>query len=262
MAKEPKGEANEIETKYKKYYPKQEKYKGTELKIRNIIPWTQKQLDLMELIKDKETKAIFIEGPAGTSKTLSAIYASLELLKEKKIGKIYYCRTVIESASKSMGFLPGDAKDKMQQYLLPLEDKLSELLEVSMIKGLKESGHIEGFAVNYARGRNLYDCVLIADECQNMEMLEIQTLMTRLSTHAKIIFLADHTQCDLKTHKSDAREVFNLFSDEESAQFGIKKFTFTEDDIVRSEFCKFVVKKFKTFDINKYLVKNRNEPGL
>lgn len=239
------------DTVFTKYYPKQEKYKG-ELKIRSKIPWTEKQLELIDLIKDKETKAIFIEGPAGTSKTLSAIYASLGLLSEKKIGKIYYCRTVIESASKSMGFLPGDAKDKMQQYLLPLEDKLSELLDLGATKALKDGGFIEGFAVNYARGRNLFDCVLIADECQNMEMLEIQTLMTRISTHAKIIFLADHTQCDLRTHRSDASEVFNLFSDEESSNFGIKKFVFTEDDIVRSDFCKFVVKKFKTINLNKY----------
>lgn len=231
--------------KYKPYYASHVKFKG-KLEIRNAIPWTEKQKELIELIENKETRAVFVDGPAGTSKTLSSIFASLEMLRDKKIGKIYYCRSAVESSTKSLGFLPGTHLQKMENYLLPLEDKLTELLDAGTITNLKTALHIEGFAVNYARGRNLYDCILIVDECQNMEFMEIQTLMTRLSNHAKVIFLADHSQCDLKYNKNDASSIFKLFSDEESASFGIRKFTFTEEDIVRSEFCKFVVKKFAT----------------
>ena len=86
------------------------------------LDWTEKQKAFIELASDKETKIIFLSGPAGTSKSILSVYCSLLLLNEKKISDIIYVRTIVESAAISMGTLPGDEHSKMKYFVSVLND--------------------------------------------------------------------------------------------------------------------------------------------
>ena len=94
----------------------------------NQLPWTEKQKEFFKIALNYHTKIVFVQGPAGTAKTLLSTYCALQLLNMKAINSIMYLRSAVESSDKSLGFLPGDANEKLRFYNLPFLDKLDELL--------------------------------------------------------------------------------------------------------------------------------------
>ena len=131
---------------------------------------------------------------------------------------------------------------------MPFLDKLDELLENTRIEKLQSEGRISLFPVNFARGMNWTNKCVILDEAQNSTVKEITTVLTRLGKGTKCFVLADPMQTDLRSERlcGGFEKLYNLFADEESQSMGIHTFKFTEDDIMRSELCKFIVKKLKT----------------
>lgn len=126
---------------------------------------TETQKKFLELVLNKNTKMVFVSGPAGTAKTYMAVYAALKLLNERKMSDIIYVRSAVESADHKLGFLPGEINDKMAPYIEPLLDKLEELLSRSDIDSLTKDKRITGMPVGFLRGRNWNAKVVIADEC-------------------------------------------------------------------------------------------------
>lgn len=213
------------------------------------LPWTRKQQDLIQLLQNKKTKCALIKGPAGTSKTILAIYAGLQLLKSKKISDITYVRSAVESGSSKLGFLPGDINEKFSVYTTPLQDKLEELLLPQVIKGLNEGQHVKALPINFMRGLNFSGRLIILDESQNFTSEELITAVTRLGENSRIWILGDPNQSDLHGRcKTDFIEFCNKLNDDECVMNGIQSFDFTVDDIVRSEFCKFVVQKLGIYE--------------
>ena len=143
-------------------------------------------------------------------------------------------------------FLPGSAEDKLRFYNMPFLDKLDELLIETKIEKLEEQHRISMFPVNFARGMNWKGKCVILDEAQNSTLKEIITVLTRLGEGSRCFVLADPLQTDLRNPHSCGgfNDVCKLFSDEESLQMGIYNFEFSEEDIMRSELVKFLVKKF------------------
>lgn len=215
------------------------------------LPWTKKQQELIQLLQNKKTKCSLIKGPAGSSKTIVAIYAGLQLLKQKKISDITYVRSAVESGSAKLGFLPGDIKDKFSVYATPLNDKLEELLDLSIIKGLNDGQFVKAIPVNFMRGLNFSGRLVILDESQNFTTDELITAITRLGENSRIWIMGDPYQSDLiGKSKHDFVNFCEKLSDDECKENGIESFEFSVDDIVRSEFCKFVVKKLKIYEYN------------
>lgn len=214
-----------------------------DLRIRDL-PWTEKQKAVIELVSDKNTKVVFLNGPAGTSKSLLAAYCALKLLASKKVSEIIYIRSIVESATRSLGSLPGEAEDKFRPFAAPMVDKMEELVKDSDIKRLFIEERVKPIPVNYLRGASYNVNCIIADEMQNAVFSEIQTIMTRIGQFSKVIICGDPAQSDILHGKSGFIDVFNVFNNEESRQQGIFCIEFTEDDILRSEICKFIVKKF------------------
>ena len=101
------------------------------------------------------------------------------------------------------------------------------------------------FPVNFARGMNWNAKCIIFDEVQNSSAKEITTVLTRMGKHSRCFILADPMQSDLRSHECAFKDMFDLFGDEESSQMGIRTFEFTEEDIMRSELVKFLIKKLK-----------------
>jgi phosphate starvation-inducible PhoH-like protein len=222
----------------------------TEIKFKERkFKFTDKQQDLLKILLDEEVKVVFIAGPAGTSKTFMAVYAALNLIKDSECD-ILYVRTIIESAEKSIGALPGTISEKFQPYLIPLEDKMHEIIESMDANKLKEDGRISAVPVNFLRGSTLSDKIIIADEVQNFSAKEITTLITRIGEGSKMFLCGDFMQPDIRG-KTGFTEFFNVFSDSESQDNGVFTFEFTDEDIKRSKILKFLVKKINTLMPNR-----------
>lgn len=206
--------------------------------------FTDKQKQFVETALDKNTKMMFISGPAGTSKTYISIYAALQLMNQKRVSDLLYLRSAVESSDSKIGFLPGEASEKMAPYLQPLLEKLNELLPKSEIDGLEKDGRIDSVPIGFLRGLNWNAKCIIADEAQNMTQKELITLITRTGEFSKVFVIGDPDQTDIGA-KSGFSKIFNLFDDEDSRNNGVFTFKFDEDDIVRSGLVKYIIKKIK-----------------
>jgi phosphate starvation-inducible protein PhoH and related proteins len=206
---------------------------------------TEKQNQLLKIIFDSESKIIFISGPAGTSKTYVAIYGALQLYNMKNERGITYVRTIAESGEKSLGALPGEMAEKINPYMMPMNEKLDELLIPGQASIVKEKDIIKGMPVNYLRGASWRDEIVIADESQNFTFKELTTLMTRLGEGSKLIICGDPMQSDING-KSGFADMYRLFNDEESKAQGVHTFHFGAEDIMRSEILKFVITKIQS----------------
>ena len=212
------------------------------------LPWTKKQQQLIQTLQDRDTKCCLIKGAAGTAKSLLSVYCGLQLLKSHKISDLSYVRSVVESSPNRLGFLPGDLEDKFDVYTTPLYEKLEELVSVGVIKGLKEDNRFQAIPINYMRGLNFSGRLMLLDEAQNFHYNELVTAITRIGEYSRIWILGDPYQSDLTNgHREDFVKFYDNLDDEECVENGIRTFEFSEEDIVRSEFCKFVVKKLGVY---------------
>lgn len=201
---------------------------------------TEKQKDFIDLALDKKTQVIFVSGPSGTGKTFLSVYCLLMLLSDKKIRDITYVRSVAESGSKELGFLPGEINDKIKPYLMPLEDKLKELLPQDDIAYLMKDNRLHGNPINYMRGASLVSHGVICDEAQNLTVKELTTLITRIGKFSRTFIIGDFMQSDIG-NKSGFKKFYDAFNTEESRENGIHCFEFTKDDIVRSGILKYII---------------------
>jgi phosphate starvation-inducible protein PhoH and related proteins len=206
--------------------------------------WSETQKRFLEMAFDKQTKMMFVSGPAGTSKTYMAVFVALTLLNQRRVSDLIYVRSIVESSDRSIGALPGYVDEKVGVYMEPLHDKLREFLPKNEIDMLTKDQRVSAIPVSFLRGLNWNCRMVIADEAQNMTMKELTTLITRVGEFSKVIVAGDGEQSDING-KSGFLKMMNIFDDEESVQNGIRAFHFTEEDIVRSEFVKFVVKKLR-----------------
>jgi phosphate starvation-inducible PhoH-like protein len=207
-------------------------------------PLTDKQKEFLDLVLNKQSKLVFVSGPAGSSKSFMAVYAALMLIGQKKVSDLVYIRSVVESADSKIGFLPGQVDEKLQPYIQPLIDKLSELLPKNEINLLKKEERISAISVSFLRGLNWNAKVIIADEAQNMTFKELFTLITRTGEFSKVFILGDPDQSDING-KSGLLKMMDCFDDEESRNNGVFIFRFTDEDIVRSGLVKFIIQKTK-----------------
>jgi phosphate starvation-inducible PhoH-like protein len=205
---------------------------------------TDKQKQFLALAADKTAKVIFVSGPAGTSKTFLAVYHALTMINEKRVSDLVYIRSAVECSDAKLGFLPGEADEKMSPYIQPLLDKLTELLPKGDIDILLKEERVTGIPVGFLRGLNWNAKAIIADEAQNMSFKELFTLITRTGEFSKVFILGDPEQSDING-RSGFIKMIGHFDDDESRANGIHVFRFTEDDIVRSGLVQFIIKKIK-----------------
>ncbi|MGY3826795.1 PhoH family protein [Bacillus paralicheniformis] len=144
----------------------------------------------------KRHDLIFGIGPAGTGKTYLAVVKAVHELKNGRIKKIILTRPAVE-AGESLGFLPGDLKEKVDPYLRPLYDALHDVLGTDHTARLLERGTIEIAPLAYMRGRTLDDAFVILDEAQNTTPAQMKMFLTRLGFGSKMVITGDITQIDL-----------------------------------------------------------------
>jgi phosphate starvation-inducible PhoH-like protein len=179
-------------------------------------------------------------GPAGTGKTFLAVAYALSLLEKHEFEKIIFCRPAVE-AGESLGFLPGDLKDKIDPYLAPLYDALHELLPKSKIQMLLSKGIIEIIPLAYMRGRTINRSVMILDEAQNSSTIQMKMFLTRLGIDSRAIITGDISQIDLpKKSHSGLVSVLNILKN--IKDIGIVKLN--EHDIARHHLVKDIINAY------------------
>ena len=175
----------------------------------DIKPQNSEQAFAMEAVLNPEIKLVTMQGPAGTGKTLNALAGALHLLRsslkakgDKGFNKILFTRKIV-STGEDLGYLPGDAQDKMDPYMGALYDNLDYLssLNEKNAEFIKESlsKHILKIeSVGYIRGRSIRNSIIIIDESQNLTPHDVKTILSRAGEGTKIIFLGDIEQIDVK----------------------------------------------------------------
>jgi phosphate starvation-inducible PhoH-like protein len=207
-----------------------------------------KQLGFLAKSLSDRLNIMFISGPAGTSKTYMSVYSALRILSDDDTKDLLYVRTVIESADKGLGALPGDLDEKFNPYMAPLLDKLSEMLpdNSTLQSDLLDKGRIKAMPINFIRGANWEDKVVVADEAQNFTFKELTTLITRLGKGSKLFICGDPMQSDIS--RSGFVDMCKVFNDSESRKKGIDFFEFDESDVKRRPLIKFIITKLNSYN--------------
>ena len=163
---------------------------------RAVVPKTPGQVRYVEAIKQNDL--VFCIGPAGTGKTYLAVAMAVSALRMELARRIVLARPAVE-AGERLGFLPGDMQAKVNPYLRPLYDALSDMMDHSQVAKYVDSDLIEIVPLAYMRGRTLRDAFIILDEAQNCTTKQMKTFLTRLGQRSKIVVTGDVTQIDLET---------------------------------------------------------------
>lgn len=178
----------------------------------------EEQQELARLIAEKSKMIIICTGNAGTGKTFATLATSLQLKMEKQYSKIMYARNPVQ-LGEDMGFLPGDISDKYDPFMGGLYDNLESISKHSVFKpsvgDMKKQ--IEIIPIAFLRGRSFDDTILIIDEAQNLDLVTLKTILTRMGTYSKVVLLGSMNQIDepkqLKKDKCDFQKVIEKLQD-------------------------------------------------
>ena len=196
------------------------------------------QKNLLKSLFDNDI--VISVGPAGTGKTFLAVAHAVSLLEKHEIDKIVLCRPAVE-AGESLGFLPGDLRDKIDPYLAPLYDALNDLLPKNKVQTLVNNNIIEIIPLAYMRGRTINRAAMILDEAQNASPIQMKMFLTRLGIESKAIITGDISQIDLpKKTNSGLVEVLKILKSIKG--IGIVKLN--ESDITRHELVKDIINAY------------------
>jgi phoH family protein len=197
-----------------------------------------KTTNLKKLVKESEKKdMIFAIGPAGTGKTYTSVALAVKALKEKNVKRIILTRPAVE-AGESLGFLPGDLKEKLDPYLQPLYDALRDMIPHERLENFIEKRVIEVAPLAFMRGRTLDDAFVILDEAQNTTHSQMKMFLTRMGMNAKFIITGDPSQIDLpKNQQSGLQEAMKILQNVEEIGF----IHLNESDVVRHPIVKKII---------------------
>ena len=204
-----------------------------------IYARTPNQYKLVDAVAENDM--VFAVGPAGTGKTYTAVALAVKALKDKRVKKIILTRPAVE-AGENLGFLPGDMKEKLDPYLQPLYDALTDMLPYDKVAEHLEKGVIEVAPLAFMRGRTLDKAFVILDEAQNTTIPQIKMFLTRMGRDAKYIITGDQTQVDLPfKQKSGLVHALKILKEVD----GISTVRLTGVDVMRHRLVRAVITAFE-----------------
>ncbi|KIC63885.1 PhoH family protein [Chryseobacterium taiwanense] len=204
-----------------------------------------KTTNLKKLVKETEKKdMVFAIGPAGTGKTYTSVALAARALRDKAVKRIILTRPAVE-AGESLGFLPGDMKEKLDPYMAPLYDALRDMIPHEKLEGFIEKKVIEVAPLAFMRGRTLDDAFVILDEAQNTTHSQMKMFLTRMGMNAKFIITGDPSQIDLPPkQQSGLKEAMRILKDVKEIGF----VHLTEEDVVRHPVVKKIILAYNEED--------------
>ncbi len=202
---------------------------------------TPTQIEYFESVAKNDI--CFAIGPAGTGKTYLAVAFAVAALKKGTVQRIVLARPAVE-AGESLGFLPGDFRDKIDPYLRPLYDALQDMLPKEQMRNYIEKGIVEIAPLAFMRGRTLNNAYVILDEAQNATAMQMKMFLTRLGPNSKSIITGDITQIDLpKKNDSGLVQVKNILQHIDGVGFVF----FNKGDVVRHKLVKDIINAYDKF---------------
>jgi len=200
---------------------------------------TPNQVKYWQSVKNNDI--CFAIGPAGTGKTYLAVAFAIAALKKGIVKRIILARPAVE-AGESLGFLPGDLREKIDPYLRPLFDALQDMLPSEQLRSYIEKGVIEIVPLAYMRGRTLNNAYVILDEAQNATQMQMKMFLTRLGPNSKSIITGDITQVDLPSlSQSGLIQVRDVLKDVDGVAFVY----FDKNDVVRHKLVKDIIDAYE-----------------
>ncbi|PWH86158.1 PhoH family protein [Brumimicrobium oceani] len=206
---------------------------GNKIKAR-----TFNQRKLVEAINQNDM--VFAVGPAGTGKTYTAVACAVRALKNKQVKRIILTRPAVE-AGESLGFLPGDMKDKLDPYMMPLYDALRDMIPAEKLIDYLELGVIEIAPLAFMRGRTLDKAFVILDEAQNTTVNQMKMFLTRMGMTASFVITGDASQIDLPS-KQKSGLIFALDTLSEIEGIGVVRLN--KNDVIRHRIVKQIIEAF------------------
>ena len=183
---------------------------------------------------------VFAVGPAGTGKTYTAVALAVRALKAKEVKRIVLTRPAVE-AGENLGFLPGDLKEKLDPYLMPLYDALRDMIPAEKLADMLEFGVIEIAPLAFMRGRTLDKAFVILDEAQNTTTMQMKMFLTRMGMTAKFVITGDMSQVDLPSRqRSGLAYALDVLKDVE----GIGVVRLAQNDVIRHSLVKRIIEAF------------------
>lgn len=225
-------------------------------KGKSIQPKTLGQKEYIKLIENNDIT--FGIGPAGTGKTYLAVAMAVKAFKKDEVSRIILTRPAVE-AGESLGFLPGDLKDKVDPYLRPLYDALFDMIGPDKFNKYLERGTIEVAPLAFMRGRTLDNAFIILDEAQNTTPEQMKMFLTRLGFGSKAVVTGDITQTDLPNkNKSGLVQATKVLKDIP----GIGNIKLSDKDVVRHELVQRIIKAYDKFDKEEEVRKSKIKERL
>jgi phosphate starvation-inducible PhoH-like protein len=210
---------------------------GVKIKAKTI-----NQRKLVELVDKNDM--VFAVGPAGTGKTYTAVALAVRALKAKEVKRIILTRPAVE-AGENLGFLPGDLKEKLDPYMMPLYDALRDMIPPEKLADMIEFGIIEIAPLAFMRGRTLDKAFVILDEAQNSTKMQMKMFLTRMGMTAKFVVTGDMSQVDLP-HKQRSGLAYALDSLNDVKGVGIIRMG--QADVIRHSLVKRIIDAFDKED--------------
>ena len=209
---------------------------------KNIIPRSINQYKYLKSLEKNDI--VFSIGSAGSGKTFLAIMFAAKIYKMKKVRKIFLVRPIVEAGEK-LGFLPGDMKEKIDPFLVPLYDALYEVFGKEETNKMIAKGTIEVTPLAYMRGRTLEDSFIILDEAQNATTLQMKMFLTRLGINSKMIITGDITQIDLpRKSNSGLIEAIKILKNIK----GIDVVEFNKNDVMRHDLVSKIIERYEQLE--------------
>lgn len=194
----------------------------------------------------RKNDIVFAIGPAGTGKTYLAVAFAVAALKNRDVTRIILARPAVE-AGESLGFLPGDIREKIDPYLRPLYDALEDMLSVEKLSDYIEKRIVEIVPLAYMRGRTLHNAFVILDEAQNASAIQMKMFLTRLGTHSRAIITGDITQIDLPSSTTSGLvQIQNVLKEIQGVSFVY----LDRNDVVRHKLVKEIIDAYDRFRAN------------
>ena len=194
----------------------------------------------------KTNDMVFAVGPAGTGKTYTGVALAVKALKEKQVKRIILTRPAVE-AGENLGFLPGDLKEKLDPYMMPLYDALRDMIPAEKLESLIEKGTIQIAPLAFMRGRTLDNAFVILDEAQNTTHSQMKMFLTRMGKNAKFMLTGDPGQIDLPRRViSGLKEALLVLKSVK----GVGIIHLDDKDVIRHRLVKKVIAAYKAIENN------------